>query len=215
MVSKSCPNFTAITFGHVLAAVCLTAASTQTNVINTENPGVSLFTIIAIFATVFIQTFLPPGIFKYLLFGLFTFLLGQLIRPTEEKLKQEGLLFEVLIMTLGVFIPMVILGFYDKYNILSWSNYLFTALLGLVVARIILIAFETSGYYNPKNLTTASKLVSTLLVALFGLFTTYDINLIRAWAKKCDKNPDYINSSIGLFINIFNIFSNFDRIVSD
>ena len=133
-MSKACPHFLAYTFLHWLVAVILTGAGTQVNLIPVENKGVSFLTVIGLLAVVIIQGFLPPGIFKYLLFGTFILLIGQVLRPLEEQLEEKGLLTEVIIMTSGVFVPMVALGFYDKFNILPWYWYLSISLIGLLLA---------------------------------------------------------------------------------
>jgi FtsH-binding integral membrane protein len=205
-MSKSCPNFIAFTFAHVLGATGLTAVGTQYNIIPTENPGVSLLSFLAIIGLTYAIQFLQPGVPKYLAFLTFIFLFSQILRPLEDNLQQKGILFEVFVMTLGIFIPMVLLGLYDKYNILSWGNYLLFALIGLIIARIILYAVALTGYYNDQNLTLTSQILSTFAVALFGLLSTYDVNLIKLKAKQCKSNPDYVDSSLGLFLDLLNIF---------
>ena len=125
----------------------------------------SLFlTTLGLFAVVIVQGFLPPGIFKYLLFGTFILLIGQILRPLEKQLEQKGLLTEVLVMATGIFVPMVALGFYDKFNILPWYWYLFASLIGLILARLILFGLALTGYYNDKQITTGSKVISSFWI---------------------------------------------------
>jgi len=214
-MSKGCPHFLAYTFLHWLVAVVLTGAGTQVNLIPVENKGVSFLTFIALIVVVSIQIMFPPGIPKYLLFGTFILLLSQFLRPLEEELDEKGLLTEVIIMATGVFVPMVALGFYDKFNILPWYWYLSMSLIGLLLARLILFGLAMTGYYDDKQIRTGSKVISTFAIALFALFTTFDINLIRAQAKACKENPDYVNASMGIFIDYISLFSNFADILSD
>lgn len=214
-MSKSCPNFIAYTFAHVLGAVGLTAAGTQYNIIPTENPGYNLLTVLGIFGLVFLQSFLQPGVPKYIVFLTFILFFSQILRPLEDKLQEKGLLFETLIMTLGIFIPMVILGLYDKFNIISWGYYLLFALIGLILARIILYALAMTGQYNDQKISLGSKILSTFAIGLFGLFTTYDVNLIKLKAKQCKSNPDYIDSSMGLFLDLLNLFTSSADILSE
>ena len=214
-MSKSCPNFIANTFAHVLGAVGLTAVGTQYNIIPTENPGYNLLTVLGLFGLIFVQAYLQPGVPKYLVFIVFILLFSQILRPLEERLQQKGLLFEVLVMALGIFIPMVALGFYDRFNILNWGNYLFFALIGLIIARIVLYALAITGQYNDQKISTGSKVLSTLAVGLFGLFSTWDVNLIREKAKQCKSNPDYVDSSMGLFLDLINLFTSSADILSE
>jgi FtsH-binding integral membrane protein len=214
-MSKSCPHFLAYTFLHWLAAVVLTGAGTQVNLIPVENRGVSFLTTLGLFAVVIVQVFLPVGIPKYLLFGTFILLLGQVLRPLVDQLEEKGLITEVIVMATGVFVPMVALGFYDKFNILPWYFYLSISLIGLLLARLILLGLAMTGYYDDKQIRTGSKLISSFAIALFALFTTFDINLIRAQAKACRGNPDYIDASMGIFLDYLNLFTNFADVLSD
>ena len=49
----------------------------------------------------------------------------------------------------------------------------------------------------------------------FALFTTFDINLIRAQAKACRRNPDYIDASMGIFLDFLNLITSSADILSD
>ena len=158
-MSKGCPHFLAYTFLHWLVAVVLTGAGTQVNLIPVENKGVSFLTSLGLFVVVIIQQFFPPGIPKYLLFGTFILLIGQILRPLEEQLEEKGLLTEVIVMATSIFVPMVALGFYDKFNILPWYFYLFISLIGLILARLILYGLAMTGYYDDKQIRTGSKVI--------------------------------------------------------
>lgn len=214
-MSKSCPNFIAYTFAHVLGAVGLTAAGIQYNIIPTENPGYRLLTSLGTVGLIILQQYLPPGVPKYLVFLTFILLLSQILRPLEDQLQEKGLLFEVTVMTLGIFIPMVLLGLYDKLNILSWGIYLLVALIGLIIARIILYALALTGDYTGQQISMGSKVLSTFAVGLFGLFSTYDVNIIKLKAKRCRSNPDYVDSSMGLFLDLINLFVNSANLLSE
>ena len=214
-MSKACPHFLAYTFLHWLVAVILTGAGTQVNLIPVENKGVSFLTVLGLFAVVIIQGFLPPGIPKYLLFGTFILLIGQILRPLEDQLNEKGLLTEVIVMATGVFVPMVALGFYDKFNILPWYFYLFISLIGLILARLILYGLAMTGYYDDKQIRTGSKVISSFAIVLFALFTTFDINIIRAQAKACRRNPDYVDASMGIFLDFLNLITSSADILSD
>ena len=72
-----------------------------------------------------------------------------------------------------------------------------------------------TGYYDDKQIRTGSKVISSFAIALFALFTTFDINLIRAKAKACKENPDYVNASLGIFVDYLSLFTNFADVLSD
>ena len=214
-MSKACPHFLAYTFLHWLVAVILTGAGTQVNLIPVENKGISFLTSIGLIAVVIIQQFFPPGIPKYLLFGTFILLIGQILRPLEQQLEEKGLLTEVMVMATGIFVPMVALGFYDKFNILPWYWYLFISLIGLTLARLILYGLAMTGYYDDKQIRTGSKVISSFAIGLFALLTTFDINIIRAQAKTCRGKPDYVDASMGIFLDYLNLFTSFADVLSN
>jgi len=45
-------------------------------------------------------------------------------------------------------------------------------------------------------------------VALFSLFAAYDTQVIKVLARKCKKRGDYINASLGLFMDFVSLFQN-------
>ena len=211
----SCRNFIAHTFTHWLGAVGLTALGTQYVLIPVENKGVNFLLILALLVTLVIQEITPPGVIKYIIFGVFILLMGQFLRPLEQQLNQQGLLTEVFVMTAGIFIPMVLLGFYDNTNILPWTSYLFVSLLGLIFARLVLYGLALTGYYSDKQITNGSKIISSFAVALFALLTSWDVNIIRKLAKTCKSNPDYVNASMGLFLDVVNLFTGSSDLLSN
>jgi len=214
-MSKACPHYLAYTFAHWLAAVLIAAGGTQIHVLDIYNKGVYFLVLLATIGILFPMLSLPNGILKYLLFITFSLLLGLTLQPLEKQLEQKGLLFEVLILSFGVFVPMVVLGFYDKFNLIPWTNYLMAGLVGLIIARLILLGLAMTGYYSDANITAASKILSTIAVALFAFLTTRDMESVRRQAKMCKGNPDYISASLGLFLDALNIFGSLGDILSD
>ena len=213
-MSKGCPHFLAYTFMHWVGAVGITALGTQYDIL----PRTTVVSIIAFVVAILITFILPslsPGVPKYLLYATFLLIFSQFLRPLEERLQQKGLLTEVAVMTLGIFIPMVLLGFYDGASMLPWTTYLMVSLIGLILARIILYILAATDTIDTKELRDGSKILSTFAIGLFALFTTWDINLIRLKAKSCRSNPDYINASLGLFLDALNLFTSSADILSD
>lgn len=213
-MSKGCPHFLAYTFMHWVGAVGITALGTQYDIL----PRTTVVSIIAFVVAILITFILPslsPGVPKYLIYATFLLILSQFLRPLEERLQQKGLLTEVAVMTLGIFIPMVLLGFYDGASMLPWTTYLMVSLIGLILARIILYILAATDTIDTKELRNGSKILSTFAIGLFALFTTWDINVIRLLAKRCRSNPDYINASVGVFLDLLNLFTSSADILSD
>ena len=72
-----------------------------------------------------------------------------------------------------------------------------------------------TGYYDDKQIRTGSKVISSFAIGIFALLTTFDINIIRAQAKACKKNPDYVDASMGIFLDYLNLFTSFADILSN
>jgi FtsH-binding integral membrane protein len=95
---------------------------------------------------------------------------------------------------------MTLVGFIDNQNILGFGGYLFAALLGLIVARLILI-FTSLG--NPQDFTKINTLLNWFSTILFAIFVAYDTQRLKAKKPKMD----YIDASLALFLDIINLFN--------
>jgi len=186
-----------MTYLHLTGALALTAVSSEYPM--TNSPIVALIEFVAIIALIFLIIPAKPGPYKYLLFAAFAILIGQTLAPLVDKYEAKGTLREVLFSVAGIFLAMTAIGFLDNQNILGFGSYLFAALLGLIVARVILL------FTDPNTSTSANKLVNWFATALFAVYVAYDTQVLKA-----ERNKDYINSSMGLFLDIINLFSSQD-----
>jgi len=187
--------FVPIVYLHLLAGTGVTYASSQFPM------GKSLAYKIGIFVSSFVALFalfaLSPGPLKYLVAALFCALLGQTMTAFVEDLEHRDLLGKTLVGTLGIFGAMSAVGFYDNQNLLGFGPYLLAALVGLLIAR--LVAFLMSA---AKTTNTAFSWVAAIL---FSAFTAYDTQRLKEDARS-SKAPDYINSSLGLYLDFLNLF---------
>lgn len=83
---------------------------------------------------------------------------------------------------------------------LSWGAFLTIALFGAILVMLVPMIF---GY----SLGRYQKLMSAGLIIFFSALILYDTKLLRYKAERCTI-PDYPVDSMGLFLNIVNIFSN-------
>jgi FtsH-binding integral membrane protein len=180
---------------HLLAGTAVTFASSEYPM------GAGLpYTIgiaVASFGALFALFALSPGPLKYIVAAVLCALLGQSMSILVERLKQKDLLAQTLVGTLGVFAAMSAVGFYDNQNLLGFGPYLLAALVGLLIAR--LVAFLMSA---AKTTNTVFSWVATIL---FSAFTAYDTQRLKEEARST-KSPDYINSSLGLYLDFLNLF---------
>lgn len=215
----SCENFFGKTFAHLAAALAISAVSAETS-----NLGVTMYggasqlvqflgNLAILFGLMYGVRFwtAPGGIPKYAFFVAFAFWVGQLIKPYIAELKDESALTQTLIMTTGVFVGMMALGFYDSMNLLGFGPYLVAGLIGLIIARVAVHALGT-----PEEKAKGVPWLNTIGVALFAVFTAYHIQVLRVFAKRCKTlkkakiEPDYPAQSLNLYLDFINIFLNMD-----
>jgi FtsH-binding integral membrane protein len=148
---------------------------------------------------------------KYIAFAAFAVYFGQVFKPLVEKLKDKRLLTRVLAMTTGVFVGMMVLGFYDNQSLLGFGPYLLVGLLGLIVAQLIVAFFvdEKKG---------AFRVLDTVAVLLFAVLTAFDIQVLKQVKSVCRSRrggPDYPAHSVGLYLDFINLFSNIADLSSE
>ena len=187
------------TYLHLTAALVITAVSS-------ENPlSTSLLVSVAEAILLFILLFLilssKPGPYKYFLFFLFCVIIGQTIAPIVQQAKARGVLREVLASVGGIFLAMTIVGFVDNQNFLGFGGYLLAALIGLIVARIGLIIAKL-GDPDSTDFSKANTALNWFATVLFAIFIAYDTQRL-----KVSKDKNYVNSSLGLFLDIINLFN--------
>jgi len=150
----------------------------------------------------------PGGVPKYVMFFIFAFWTGQVVKPYVLQLEDKDILKRTLLLTSGVFIGMMALGFYDSMNILGIGFYLFAGLLGLIVVQALILSLGT-----PEEKQKGIQWLNVFGVVLFSFYTAYDIQVLRVGAASCRVlqrslkiNPDYPRESLGLFLDFINLF---------
>jgi len=209
----SCKYFFGKVFAHLAGALAISAASAEYSTLNENLLGgtsvlirtlLSLGILIGLlFGT---QLTRPGGFAKYGFFIAFAFWMGQTLKPYIERLEDKGTLTRVLILTSGVFAAMTALGFYDSGNFLGLGPYLLAGLVGLILAQLLVLLLGT-----PEEKRKGIQWLNLIGVALFSLFTAYDIQVLRVNAKLCrsGKNvqPDYPVESLGIYLDFINLFT--------
>ena len=153
---------------------------------------------------------MQPGPVKYMLAIAFAVVLGQILTKFVKKLEDKKTLDDVLITVAGIFLAMTVVGFYDNQNILGFGVYLFAALISLIVARLLLI-FGLLGGASSESVSSLNTVLSWFGTALFTVYVAYDTQRIKEDARR--KRKDYINSSMGLFLDALNLFTNVGDII--
>lgn len=202
-MSKSVNSFIGITYLHLLAGLGLTSIS-AVNPVYQSSITLLIEAVLSI-ALLFILFILTPGPLKYIVFAAFSIILGQILANSVKELQSKNILTDVLVTVAGIFLAMTAVGFYDNQNILGFGGYLFAALLGLVLARIAILIGVVGG--APTNtLSSVNYALSWVGTILFTVYVAYDTQRLKE--DSLLKKKDYINSSLGLFLDAINLFQN-------
>jgi len=213
-MATTCKYFIAKTFAHTAVGVGIAAVSADNPVLfnaledGLQNPGWAAFLIFL--ASIALLWFIPGMSsntpLKYVAAVSFAYLIGQLSGPLVERLDEQNILARTLFLATGVFVGMVAVGIYDKNNLLGFGPYLFGALIGLILAQLILIILTATTTIQKEQYFEGRKLLSFFGVGLFSLLAAYDTQVVKLHARQCKKRGDYINESLGLFLDFVNLF---------
>lgn len=195
-------SFIGLTYLHLTAALVVTAVSSEYPL--SKSPFVTIAEIIAIFVLIFLLTGAKPGPYKYALFAAFCLLIGQTLAPQVDKLQEKGTLREVLVSVGGIFLAMSAVGFLDNQNILGFGGYLFAALLGLIIARVALMVGNWAGP-DSMDFSKINTILNWFATVLFSFYVAYDTQRLKD--KTVQRGKDYVDASLGLFLDILNLFS--------
>ena len=127
---------------------------------------------------------------------------GYILYPSY-KLSQRNNSFISVILTLIAIMAIFSAIVYVNPDIISlkWGPTLIAILIGVIIFSVINMLFD-KNYRNPKWL-------SYLIIILFIFFVMYDTKKIKIDAKKCKESTvDYINASLGIVLDIMNLFQN-------
>jgi FtsH-binding integral membrane protein len=164
---------------------------------NTANQSVWLYLILLIFILLVMMFLKMPMWLKFIFFCMFTVFTGALLHTLSSILSVE-LINQALYGTIIIFLIMTIIALLLSYfNIdISWLGlYLFGALLGLIIATLLMFAI-----YN--NNSSFNNILLIVGLVLFSVFVVYDTNIIL---NKNYKN-NYLDASLDFYLSFVNIF---------
>lgn len=201
-----------ITYIHLLGALGVTAASSVRPI--SDSAVAYIIEIVLVFVLLFAMLAISPGPLKYVLFALFAVVMGQLLAKFVARLKADNVLKDVLVTVAGIFLAMTALGFYDNQNILGFGPYLLAALFGLIVARVLLMIGAFGGA-SAGAVSSANNILSWVGAALFSVYVAYDTQRLKELplglggrGRRSRSSPDYVDASLGLFLDAINLFEN-------
>lgn len=164
-----------------------------------------LLSIASLIATMFISP--KNTIPKHLFWLTFILFMGVTLYPIYKVAQHAEVLNSALLTTLMVVLFITAIAFYKPELIsLSWGGYLLMALvIGIILRITSYFLISDSSTFN-----TVSYYFAYAFIVLFVFLLLYDTKKLQVNAEKCVV-PDYINESIGIFLDIINLFSNITR----
>ena len=208
-----CTYYYSKVFAHLAAAFGIATGSAAFLDTSTLISRSSLLNIIGMFIIAFIALIVmiktqPGGAIKYICFIIFAIIMGQSTKPFIKTLEHNQRLVRILSMTVGLFVGMMLLGWYDNQNLLGLQPYLFAGLIGIILVN--LLWFFVS---SPEDAKVMKYLIDSFGVGLFSVYIAYHTQKIKENARMCHTlynrgiQPDYPVMSIMLFLDVLNLFT--------
>ena len=194
--------FLANTFSHLLGGLIVTGISVENPLFSKlgEKPMTNFAFILTALPFLYFTYVSEPSPFKYLTFFVSCFILGQALTGLANRLEMEHELSTVFLNTAVLFATMSFLGVLDSQNALGWGIYLSISLVTLIICKALSYFSKT---YKKRPL--INVLLSYFVIGLFVLFVGFDVEVLKEHALK-NINPDYINESMNLYLDFFNLF---------
>lgn len=168
-----------------------------------------IVSILLTFILLFALLSMKPGFFKWLIFGVFVISFGQLLASSVKDAVSKGIFDDILISLLGITLAMTALAFYDTKNrILGWGSYLFVGLIGLILARLVVLGLSFTSVKS-ESLGSVSNILSLFGSALFAAYLAYDTQMMRLRIQRNEKH-DYVDYALGPFLDIVNLFTSLE-----
>jgi FtsH-binding integral membrane protein len=149
-------------------------------------------------------------VIKHLFWAGFVVSLGFSLFPSIKSMLTRGTFWGAL-MTTGLIVGIISLYVYnnpDSFITKGWTNTLLWALIAGILFQLVMLI---SGTFTKDSW----NLMATLFVILFTAFLLHDTERVYKRAGMCmnkEINPDYIQESMNLFLDILNIFLYSDRL---
>lgn len=144
-------------------------------------------------------------ILKHLLWLGFVLILATLFYPMYRSFTDNKVIISAIVTTLSLVLILSVVAFARPDLIsFSWGPVLFTILVTVIIFEIATMLLVPKLRFNPKS--KLFKAIAYIVIILFMFYILYDTKMMTVRAKTCNNNADYINESLHLFLDIFNIF---------
>lgn len=144
------------------------------------------------------------------MFIVFCALQGITLAPVLFAYKLASV-FYVFLIAVGMFASMAIYGSVTQTDLSSMNNILFMGLIGLIIANLINMFLQNSGF---------DMIIASFGVGIFAMLTAYDVQNLRKYsqfvlASPQDSGKFALLGAISLYLNLINIFLYLLRLFGD
>jgi hypothetical protein len=190
----------AYTYLHLFLAALSSVAAAQLDLvkragINTDDVLTDIVLFIASLGLFVIIYYMSPGPLKYVAFVVFIVVINTLLRKAFNRFGTNSLLINILTSMTSVYLALAAAALWDIDNYLHVGGYLMVSIIGLVLAQLGYSVAMVIG--SPKKEEGLNYYICLAGTTIFALYTGYSAESIRAEAKKCKGNYDYINQALG------------------
>ena len=158
-----------------------------------------LVVVLPLLLLVFVLAAIPmPVELKMVLFTVISFGVGLLLTRLAKRYG-DGVVRAALAGTTAMFAVLIVVGGAlagAGVDLAPLSIYLFTALMALVVASVVMLFVKVSSLFQ--------RVFSTLIVILFSIYVVFDTNMIL----QRDYAGDFVEAALDYFFDFINIFQN-------
>jgi hypothetical protein len=158
--------------------------------------------IVILLRLMYIPAFHPVEKHLYLITWLVSFALISYPMTLKANRMDPSALTEIMVICLSLTLAATgLVVFFPKLVTPAWGLPLFLGLTGLIVAQIFSLFLNTKSLY-----------ITYFAIALFTMFISYDTQLAISASKTCvEGKADYIKYSMGLFLDVVNLFVNLEN----
>jgi protein lifeguard len=190
------------TFGNLIFQILITfiiAFHIKTDIFEKNITSYVVIFILS-FVIIIIMSIIPmPPILKFLLFCIFSVLIGLLLSVIKNKTSTD-IIKSAILSVLAIYIIMFMLGL-----ILLLFNIKLGFKTGIFLLSLLFILIITSIIFQfMKQYKTYHKIFAIISILLFSAYIVYDTNIIL----QKDYFGDFITASLDYYLDIINIFIN-------
>jgi FtsH-binding integral membrane protein len=140
---------------------------------------------------------------KHIVWLLFVLALGMIFYPMYNSFKEKSVVVSAILTTVILTVLLSLVAFL-RPDLISFSlgPILLVILIAVIIMELSMIIIYRKDY---SKISKFYRAFCYFVILLFMGFILYDTKMLQIRAKEC-VNADYIQESLNLFLDIFNIF---------